>query len=197
MMKGASGSLLLEQRQKCSRDDRSTSDVNYRHSKITKGPSMTINDAAAEVLIKNQIPPVELEDDRHPRYLEHKEKIIKLHQAGAITQAQITAIVGIAPHLIDLAKSVAETAAKSQNAVLDAHLETAKQAISAQEKILEKAISEVTLAKISDNISSMNKSNNETQEKLNQSNNSLFEKLTLGVVGFTVGAVAGIFLSKK
>ena len=124
-------------------------------------------------------------------FREHKEKIIKLHQDGAITQAQLAAITTLVPHLVDLTKSVAETAEKSQNSVLEAHKATAKNALSAQEKIIEKTNSEETLSKVSDNISEMNKSNNETQEKLNQSNNSLYEKITIGAISAVVGAVAG------
>ena len=113
--------------------------------------------ATTEVLKNNEIPEVELKDDQHPRYLEHKEKIIKLHQDGAITQAQLAAITTLVPHLVDLTKSVAETAEKSQNSVLEAHKATAKNALSAQEKIIEKTNSEETLSKVSDNISEMNK----------------------------------------
>ena len=155
------------------------------------------NTATTEVLKNNEIPEVELKDDQHPRYLEHKEKIIKLHQDGAITQAQLAAITTLVPHLVDLTKSVAETAEKSQNTVLEAHKATAKNALSAQEKIIEKTNSEETLSKVSDNISEMNKSNNETQEKLNQSNNSLYEKITIGAISAVVGAVAGFLFSRK
>lgn len=81
--------------------------------------------------------------------------------------------------------------------MLEAHKITAAHALNVQEKIIEKTQSEETLSKVSDNIATMHKSNNETQENLNKSNNGLFEKLSIGAIGLTIGAVAGFLFSKK
>ncbi len=150
-----------------------------------------------DVLEKHGIPVVELKDDSHPRYLDHKEKIIKLHQDGAISQTQISAMTALAPHLVDLSKSVAETAVKSQTAVIDAHKKSTSEALSIQGRIIEKTKSEETLIRVSDNITSMNKDNNETYKKLNKSNNGLFEKIGIGIAGALVGGVVGFFLRNK
>ncbi len=94
--------------------------------------------SGSEILEKIEIPELELKDNMHPNYLEHREKILKLHQQGMITKTQIDAISDIAPHLVDLAKSVANTASKVQSTILDAHKSSSAKALDLQSEIIKK-----------------------------------------------------------
>lgn len=164
------------------------------------GDNMTSNKnhkAGSEALEKIEIPELELKDNMHPNYLEHREKILKLHQQGMITKTQIDAIGEIAPHLVDLAKSVANTASKVQSTILDAHKATSSKALDLQSEIIKRTQSEDALSKLSDNIVGMNKDNNQTQKELNKDNNELYKKLGFGVAGLAIGGIVGFLFGRK
>jgi uncharacterized FlaG/YvyC family protein len=153
-----------------------------------------------EFLKKHKISVARLRDKNHPAFLKHEEKLAKLYKEGAISEVQMNAIVSLAPHLINLAQGVSETAEKSQREGFFTHRTAVEFAFKAQESIAKNAKSDELLRHLSDNIQKMNSDNNDTQKKMSDDNNSTYVKIATGVGGAILGIgaiVGGIFWGKN
>ncbi len=144
-----------------------------------------------QVLKKHNVPVTVLADTGKPANTRHEKKLIKLLKEGLVSEAQIDSIIAFAPHLIDLAKNAASLKSESQKEAFKTHSEVSKSGFLAQVQIAEKAKSDRTRERISDNIVEMNRDDNKTQAELNRNNNGSW----LALVGGAALAVGGLALS--